>query len=89
MKTYYIPVHFYEQDTENDDLVMFITQSDVGDAELESRLDCIKTQYMKQQDKYSDRNEIVDTIFNELADEMKGVWCYCETLPQLVIGDDE
>ena len=91
-KTFYIPVHFYEQDETDDELVMVITQRDIGDAELKNRLTTIKNWYMRKQAEDSDyseynEKEIVDAIFDELADELNGTWCYCSTMPRLVIGD--
>ena len=94
MKTFYIPVHFYEQDETDDELVMVITQRDIGDAELKNRLTTIKNWYMRKQAEDSDyseynEKEIVDAIFDELADELNGTWCYCSTMPRLVIGDPQ
>ena len=88
MKTFYIPIHFYEQETEDDELVMFVTQNDIDDAELKKYLLKYKNKYQKRKDEFSDSNEMVDAIFNELALYLHAVWCYCKTLPQLVIGDD-
>ena len=88
MNTYYIPVHYYEQESENDDLVMLITNKDIDDANMRKYLENSKIRHIKKQDEYSDQNEMVDAIFNELAEILSGVWCYCKTLPQLIIGDD-
>jgi len=87
MKTYYIPVHFYEQDAEDDELIMFITQYDLKDDEFKTRLLKNKTRFIKKKNEYSEINEIVDAIFNSIAEETGGIWCYCKTLPQLIIGD--
>jgi len=87
MNTYYIPVHFYEQEPRNDGLVMLVTQNDIDESELEKQLLKCKNRYLKRQDEFSDIDEMVDAIFNELAKKINAVWCYCEKLPQLVIGD--
>jgi len=87
MKTFYIPVHFYEREGTNDDLVMMITQRDIDDDEMRKRLCRIKLWLMEKQDEYPSRDDIVDEIFKELAYEIDGVWCYCQPLEPLVIGD--
>ena len=89
MKTFYIPVHFYEQEPEDDELIMFITQYDLNDDEFKTRLLKNKKRFMKKQSEYSEPNEIVDAIFNTISDETGGSWFYCKTMPQLIIGDME
>lgn len=88
MNTYYIPIHFYEQDSKDDELVMFITKKDITDVQLQNFFEQKKKAYINQNKEDFDQDEIVDAIFNELGEIMKGVWCYCKTMPQLVIGDD-
>jgi len=89
MNTYFIPIHFYEQDAKDDDLVMFITKKEITDARLQKFFEQKKDFYMKRYKEDFDRNEMVDEIFNELGEIMRGVWCYCKTMPQLVIGEPE
>jgi hypothetical protein len=89
MNNYFIPVHFYEQDSQDDELVMFITKKEITDEQLENFFKHSKIRHMKSNDENFDQNELVDAIFNELAEAIKGVWCYCKTMPQLVIGEPE
>jgi hypothetical protein len=89
MKTYYIPVHYHGQDEENDDLVVLITQNEIDKYELQDKLENIKNYHMDRANEYPSSLEITDAVFNKLASEINGVWCYCETLPQLVIGVPE
>lgn len=89
MKTYHIPVHFYEQEGMDDDLVMIITQNDFEDAELRNRIEKIRIRHVKIQDDFPSREDMVDSIFNQLAEEIDCVWCYYQSLTPLVIGDPQ
>jgi hypothetical protein len=88
MKTFYIPVHYYEQESA-DDLVMVIAQSDIDDDAMQSRIERIKNHYLKQQNNDSDQSEIIDAIFDEVVEGLNGIWSYCKTLPQVVVGTPE
>ena len=85
MKTYHILVHFYEQEKTNDDLVMIITKQDYEDAELRARIEKIRVRHLGIRNNFSSQEDMVDSIFNQLAEEIDCIWCYCEALKPLVI----
>ena len=87
MKSYYIPIHFYECEPEDNELLVVTTRRNIDDAEIQKRLERIKKWKTEKADKFTGSTELVDAIFDELVYEIDGVWCYCKTLPQLVIGD--
>gem|GEM_PF-1833534 len=89
MKTFYIPIHFYEQAPEDDELVMFVTQRDMEDAEFSSQLTDVADRYSDQLDTYQSANDMIDDIFDTFAEEINAVWSYCKTIPPLVIGEPE
>jgi len=89
MKTFYIPLHFYEQAPEDDELVMFVTQRDMEDAEFSSQLTDVADRYSDQLDTYPSVNDMVDDIFDTFAEEINAIWSYCKTIPPLFIGEPE
>ena len=89
MNTYYIPVHFYEQEPENDELVMFITNKEITDVSLQNYFEQKKKSYMERSKEDFDKDAMVDEIFNELGEITRGFWCYYKTMPRLVIDDND
>jgi len=89
MKTFYIPLHFYEQAPGDDELVMFVTQRDMEDAEFSSQLTDVVDCYSDQLDTYPSVNDMVDDIFDSFAEKINAVWSYCKTILPLVIGEPE
>ena len=89
MNTYYIPIHFYEQEPENDELVMFITKHEITDVKLQNYFEQKKESYMERNKEDFDQDAMVDEIFNELGEITRGFWCYCKMMPRLVIGDND
>jgi len=87
MNTYFIPVHFYEQGPEDDELIMFVTQKEITDVQIKGYLKQHKKAYIKKHGQNCDRYEMVDTLFDGFAESMKGVWCYCKTMSRVVIGE--
>lgn len=87
MKTFYIPIHFYEQESTDDEVVMLITKRDIGKCELDSLL--MEEVRRHRSRSYPTREDMVDGIFDSLAKRISGVWSYCETLSTLHIGDSE
>lgn len=89
MNTFYIPVHFYEQEPEDDELVMLITPRDVSDDELHERLDNIAGRYLNGHNITPSITDAVDDVFDVLAKELGGVWSYCKMAARLTVGDPE
>lgn len=87
MKTFYSPVHFYERDGYDDDLVMIITQRNHENHEIQSKIEAIKTRLLITKNDFESPEDMVDAIFNQLAEEVDCIWCYCQPLETLVIGD--
>lgn len=87
MKTFYIPLCFYERSPEDDELVILITQKDLSPGHIESRLTDITDRFSVNRDKYASVDDMADAIFDALAAETGGVWSRNDTVERLLIGD--
>lgn len=87
MKTYHIPVHFYEQEGTDDDLVMIVAQKDYEETDLRNRIEKIKIRHLKMQNDFPCQKDMVDSIFNQLTEEIDCVWYYYKSMMPLIIGD--
>jgi len=87
MKTYNILVHFYEQDETDDQMVVIITQQDYEDDYIQKKIETIKFWHVGRHDDFDCQEDMVDSIFNQLAEEIDCIWCYHQPLKTLVIGD--
>lgn len=86
---YYVPIHFYERSPSDDSVVKLLVPHNIEQSELQTLINDISKRY---QDSYDDEaggciDELVDDIFNEVCESIKGEWCYCTTIDTLVIGD--
>lgn len=87
MKPFYIPIHYYEQEAKADELVTFLTRREIDKNEFGCLLNNVAAQIMAQAETHLCENDVVDSIFTELTKVLGGTWSYCQTLPELVIGD--
>ena len=87
MKTYNILVHFYEQDETDDQMVVIITQQDYEDDYIQKKIETIKFWHVGRHDDFDCREDMIDSMFNQLAEEIDCVWCYNKSYTTLVIGD--
>ena len=87
MNTYYIPVHFYEQEAEDDELIMFVTKKEIAYEQCKNYFTQKKKAYIKKHGNNCDRYEMLDVILDEFAKSMNGLWCYCKTTYKLIIGE--
>jgi hypothetical protein len=84
MNAYYVPIHYFERDKDDDDVVMIVTQQDYKPCELD---DLIKTETRRHKESaYDCKEDMTDAIFNALAKKIGGVWKYLELQNTLTIG---
>lgn len=87
MNTYYIPVHYYERDNEDDAVVKLVIQTDIGKCELEEILDAEYRRHNPAD--FASIDDMADAVFGSFAKRTGGVWSYCDTLSPLTVGDPD
>lgn len=88
MNTFYIPVHYFEREPEDNGLIKFFTNRNISETEFQKRLENMAKRYSGKRMDFLYAENMVDAIFNALAKEIDGIWEYCKTVVPLVIGNE-
>ena len=89
MKTFYIPVHFHEQQSVNDDLVKVVTQNDISDDDFNIKLHTVAEKLICQKGEQQSSVKLANEILDTVAIETGGIWSYCKTIPLTIVDSPE
>jgi hypothetical protein len=84
VKTYYIPVHYFERDEDDNDVVMFVSQREYRACEFDDLL--MDEARRHKESSYDCKEDMADAIFDALAKRIGGIWTYLEPQNTLTIG---
>ena len=75
----YFGIHYHESEAQ-DDVVLFSAPEGTSSAAIYGRFEELKAMYLPKVDEFPSREDMVDHIFDTLADEFHSNWSYCEVL---------
>ena len=72
-------IHYPEDDLK-DDVVIFFADEEISNKAIHLRFEELKELHLPNADDFGSRDEMIETIFDALADEFDGEWSGCDVL---------